>query len=133
MIHDLLLRLDQALPFYPPAVAGLAAALVIVLTMWLFKRSRGAVLFSIAVGVLGLGLAVGLFGIDRPSSPLAWGAVEDVADRLIGPAAFRRYEQITAASLVLALGLLSLVYHLVHLGINTPVVRQPGPCPCRST
>jgi type IV secretory pathway TraG/TraD family ATPase VirD4 len=112
MIHELLLRLDKALPFYPPAVVGLAAVLIVVLTQWLFKRSRGAVLFSIAAGVLGLGLAVGLFGIDRPASPVAWGAVEDAADRLIGPASFRRYEQITAGSLALALGLLALVYHL---------------------
>ena len=112
MIHSLLLRLSERLPFYPPAVVFIGAVLVIALALWLLGRSRQTVLFSAAVGILGLGLAVGLFGLDHPGSPASWKAVEELAERFIGPASFRRYEQFTAAGLVLAAALLARVYHL---------------------
>jgi hypothetical protein len=112
MIHDLLLRLDGILPLYPPAMVVVAAILLGILVLRLLGRSRGTVLFALAVGVLSLGLAVGLVGVDRPASPLVWGEVEDLAERAIGPAAFRRYEQFAAAGLVLAGVLLAAVYAL---------------------
>lgn len=112
MIHDLLLRLDGILPFYPPAVVVVAAILLSVLALWLLGRSRGTVLFALAVGILSLGLAVGLVGVDNPASPVVWGELEDVAERVIGPAAFRRYEQFTVVGLALAAGLLAAVYAL---------------------
>jgi hypothetical protein len=112
MIHTLLLRLADRLPIYPPAVALVGAALVIVLTWWLLGRSRQTALFSIAVGTLGLGLAVGLFGLEHSVNPNTWGALEEVAERFIGPASFRRWEQFTAAGIVLAAALLALVYNL---------------------
>ena len=112
MIHTLLLRLADRLPFYPPLAVAAGAALVIVLTLWLVGRSRNTVLFSIAVGILGLGLVVGFLGISQPGDPVTWGKLEEIAVRYIGPASFRRWEQVTAASVVLCLGLLAFVYHL---------------------
>ena len=112
MIHSLLLRLSERLPIYPPAATLMAAVLVIVLALWHFGRSRETVLFSIAIAILGLGLAVGLVGLDRPADPVAWGALEEVAERFIGPASFRRWEQFTAGGLAVAATLLALVYSL---------------------
>ena len=119
MIHDLLLRLDGILPLYPPALVVVAAILLDVLVLRLLGRSRGMVLFAVAVGLLALGLTVGLAGVDRPARPLAWGDLEDVAAQVIGPAAFRRYEQWTALGLALAAGLLAAVY-------ATATQEQPG-------
>jgi len=112
MIHSLLLRLSERLPLYPPAVVFVGAVLVIALALWLLGRSRQTVLFSVAIGILGLGLAVGLFGLDHPGSPAGWKAVEDIAERFIGPASFRRHEQFTSLGIVLAAALLALVYTL---------------------
>jgi len=119
MIHELLLTLDRALPLFPPLVVGAATLLVVVLALWLFGRSRGTILFSLAALFLALGLVVGLAGLDRPASTARWGDVEDLAEDLIGPRAFRKWEQITAASFVLAAGLLYLVY-------NTAFQEKPG-------
>ena len=110
MIHDLLLRLDGILPLYPPAVMMAMAAVVIVLALRLLGRSKGTVLFALAIGILSLSQAVGLAGVDKPASPLLWGELEDLAGRVIGPAAFRRYELFTTLGLVLASGLLAAVY-----------------------
>lgn len=112
MIHKLLLNLNEALPFSPPLVVGVAAALIVVLALWLYGRSRGTVLFCVAIGLLAVGLVVGLSGIEIPGEPLTWGQVEDVAEDFIGPAAFRRREQITALTFALALGLFFVVYNL---------------------
>ena len=119
MIHDLLLRLDGILPLYPPALVVVAAILLDVLVLRLLGRSRGMVLFAVAVGLLALGLTVGLAGVDRPARPLAWGDLEDVAAQVIGPAAFRRCEQWTALGLALTAGLLAVVY-------TTATQEQPG-------
>jgi type IV secretory pathway TraG/TraD family ATPase VirD4 len=119
LIHAALLALDGALPVYPPLIIGVAALLVICLALWLFGRSRGTILLSLAVLVLALGLIVGLVGLSRPGSSPRWGDVEDLAKDLIGPRAFRRWEQSTAASFVLAGGLLYLVY-------NTAFREKPG-------
>jgi hypothetical protein len=119
MIHEVLLALDGALPLYPPFLVGAVALLLIVLSLWPFGRSRGTILFALAVLLLALGLVVGLVGLDRPASTRRWGEVEDVAEALIGPRAFRRSEQITAASFVLAGGLLYVVY-------NTAFQEKPG-------
>ncbi len=75
-------------------------------------RSRGTILSSLALGLLALGLAVGLFGLDKPAVPIRWGELEDMAEALVGPSALRKWEQITAGSLLLALGLLYLVYNM---------------------
>lgn len=112
MIHELLLRLDEVVPFYPPLAVGLVTVLVIVSVLRLLGRSRGTILFSMAAVLAGLGLAVGLVGIDRPASPVAWGAVEGVAERLVGPVTYRRWEQVTTASVLLTTFLLALVYYL---------------------
>ena len=120
MIHELLLTLDRTLPLYPPLVVGLAAAVIIALVLWLLHRSRNTLLFSAAVVLLALGLGVGLVGLDRPANSAPWGEVEDdsaaligaLAQTLIGPRAFRGWEQVTAASFVLASGLLYLVYNM---------------------
>jgi type IV secretion system protein VirD4 len=110
MIHELLLSLDGALPFYPPLIVGAAAVLVVFLTLWLYGRSKATILFSLAVGFLTVGLVVGLIGLDKPSAPVRWKPVEDLAEDLVGPSPFRRWEQITAAGTLLAAGLLYLVY-----------------------
>jgi hypothetical protein len=68
MIHELLLALDRALPLFPPFVVGAATLLVVVLALWLFGRSRGTILFSLAALFLALGLVLGLAGLDRPAS-----------------------------------------------------------------
>ncbi len=113
MIHKLLLALDRALPLYPPLVVALAALLVIFLALWLFGKSRATIFFSIAAIILATGLAVGLFGLDKPASlPGRWGDAEDVAQDLIGPRAYRRWEQLTAAGLILSVGLLYVVYNM---------------------
>jgi type IV secretory pathway TraG/TraD family ATPase VirD4 len=113
VIHELLLKLDQALPLYPPLVVGAATVPVALLALWLFGKSRGTILFSIAAILLALGLAVGLFGLDRPAShPARWGDLEDVAQDLIGPRAYRRWEQVTAAGIALSAGLLYVVYNM---------------------
>jgi type IV secretory pathway TraG/TraD family ATPase VirD4 len=112
MIHTVLLKLADRLPLFPPAVALVGAALVIILTLWLLGRSRQTALFAVAVGILGFGLAVGFFGLNHSGDPVTWGALEEVAERFIGPASFRRYEQFTAAGLVLAAAFLVLVYSL---------------------
>ena len=82
MIHTLLLRLAERLPLYPPTVAVVGTALVIVLALWFLGRSKETILFSLAVGILGLGLTVGLFGLDHYGSPATWGALEEVAESL---------------------------------------------------
>jgi type IV secretion system protein VirD4 len=119
MIHDVLMALDGVLPFYPPLIVGAGAVLVIFLVLWLFGRSKGTILFSLAALILALGLIVGLVGLDRPASSVRWGDVEDLVEDLIGPRAFRKWEQITAAGFVLAGGLLYLVY-------NTAFQEKPG-------
>jgi hypothetical protein len=124
MIHQLLLRLGEKLPLYPPAVALAAGVLAVVLCLWLFGRSRETALVCVIVAVLATGLAAGLFGLDRASSPIFWGRFEDVADRYVGPASFRRWEQITAGSLLLAAGALALLYNLA-------TQEQPGERPRR--
>jgi type IV secretory pathway TraG/TraD family ATPase VirD4 len=110
MIHELLLKLNDRLPLYPPAVVVVAAAALIALLLWLLSRSKGAILLSLALGLLGLGLAVGLFGLDKPAAAPSWGRFEDLADTLIGPYTFRKWEQVTAGSVMLALGVLYLIY-----------------------
>ena len=119
MIHDMLVLLSDSLPLYPPAVAGLGGVLGSILALWLFGRSRGTILFSAAVLLLSLGLVVGLVGLDKPSSSASWGEVEDLADDLIGPRAHRKWEQVTAASILLAAGLLYAVY-------NSAFSERPG-------
>jgi type IV secretory pathway TraG/TraD family ATPase VirD4 len=112
MIHELLLKLNDILPLYPPAIVVAAAALLVVLILWLLGRSRSTILFSLAIGLLALGLAVGLFGLDKPAAAASWGQLEDLADTLVGPHTFRKWEQITAGATLLALGLLYLVYNV---------------------
>jgi type IV secretion system protein VirD4 len=113
VIHELLLALDRALPLFPPLIVGAVAIPLVLLALWLFGRSKGTIFFSVATVVLALGLAVGLFGLDQPAGrPGRWGDLEDLAEDLIGPRAYRRWEQVTAISLVLASGLLYAVYDL---------------------
>ncbi len=111
MIHRLLLYLDQALPIYPPAVALLGGVGIVILALVLFGRNRGTILASVAVALLAVGLAVGLAGVQRPAAPLRWGAVEDLAEAVIGPAEFRRWETATAAGFGVGLALLYFVYN----------------------
>jgi len=124
MIHELLWTLDETLPLHPPLVVGASAILVVVLALWLFGRSRGTVLFSAAAILLALGLIVGLVGLDHPASPPGrhpgrWGDLEEVAQDLIGPRAYRRWEQVTAAGLFLSAALFYGVY-------NTAFQANPG-------
>jgi type IV secretory pathway TraG/TraD family ATPase VirD4 len=122
MIHELLLKLNEALPLYPPLVVGGAAILIIGLTLWLFGRSRGTVLFAVSIALLAGGLVVGLVGVDRPVEAIRWGDLEDLADRLIGPDVFRRWEQIAVASVGLGALLLVLLYK--EMGATDPAERQ---------
>jgi hypothetical protein len=119
MIHEALLALDGALPLHPPLIVGATAVLVIFLALWLLGRSRVTILFSLAALFLAVGLIVGLVGLSRPANSARWGDMEDIAEDLIGPRAFRRWEQITAAGFVLAGGLLFFVY-------NTAFQEKPG-------
>ena len=112
MIHNLLSSLNEALPFSPPLLIGAVALLIVVPALWLNGRSRGTILFCVATGILAVGLIVGLSGIEAPTDPFTWGSLEDVAEDFVGPAVFRRREQITTAALVLGLGLLFIVYNL---------------------
>jgi len=122
MIHELLLKLDEALPLYPPLVVGGAAILIIGLILWLLGRSRGTVLFAVSIALLAVGLVVGLVGVDRPVEAIRWGEFEDLADRLIGPDIFRRWEQIAVASVGLGALLLVLLYK--EMGATDPAERQ---------
>jgi type IV secretory pathway TraG/TraD family ATPase VirD4 len=119
MIHDMLAMLNDSLPLYPPVVVALGGILLSLTTLWLFGRSRGTILFSAAALLLALGLVVGLVGLHNPSSSPGWGDVEDLAEDLIGPRAFRTWEQLTAASILLAAGLLYALY-------NTAFSDRPG-------
>ncbi|MGD2205580.1 MAG: type IV secretory system conjugative DNA transfer family protein [Anaerolineae bacterium] len=119
MIHQVLLRLSQRLPFYPPAAIVIIALLGVGLGFVLFGRSRETALFALAMLLLGAGLAVGLVGLDKPAATITWGRFEDLADRYVGPAALRRWEQITAGGIVLAIGALALLY-------NTATREKPG-------
>jgi len=119
MIHELLLTLAKTLPLYPPLVVSIVGLLMVALTLWLFGRSRGTILFSLAALLLALGLVAGLVGLDKPGSPARWGDVEDLAQDLIGPRSFRKWEQITAAGFVLAGALLYIVY-------STAFQEKPG-------
>ena len=120
MIHKLLLALDKTLPLHPPLIVGVAAVVVVFLALRLFGRSSGTILFSVAAVLLAVGLAVGLLGLDKPAGhPGHWRDLEDLAQDVIGPRAFRSWEQITAASFVLAAGLSYLVY-------STAFQRKPG-------
>jgi len=111
VIHELLIRLHDHLSFYPPVVPALAAVVVVTLALLLFGRSRTTILFCIAVALLSLGLAAGLFGIaNPPAGAVAWGEAEELADRIVGPAGFRRYEQVTAAGFLLGGLFLTIVY-----------------------
>jgi len=110
MIHDMLAMLSDSLPLYPPIVVALSGVLLSVLALWLFGRSRGTILFAAAALLLALGLVVGLVGFDRPAISARWGEVEDLAEDLIGPRSFRKWEQVTAVSILLAAGLLYVVY-----------------------
>jgi type IV secretory pathway TraG/TraD family ATPase VirD4 len=112
MIHNLLLRLSEGLPLSPPLVVGAGTALIVVLTLGLYSRSRGTILFCVAIGLVGTGLVVGLVAVQAPGEPLLWGQVEEAAGQVIGPPAFRRLEQITAVTFALALATLFLVYNL---------------------
>jgi type IV secretory pathway TraG/TraD family ATPase VirD4 len=112
MIHRLLLNLDKSLPLYPPAAMGVGAVLIIALVLWLFGRSKGTVLFSIAAIILAAGLAIGLIGLDRPSGSIRWRPVEDVAEGIVGPSIFRRWEQFTVAGIALASCLFYAVYNM---------------------
>ena len=112
MLHELLLRLQSTLPFYPPILVAAGALLLAALALWLFRRSRSSVLFSLAAVTLAAGLVVGLVGLDKPTNTVRWGELEDLGRELVGPASFRRWEQITAASLVVASGLCYILYNM---------------------
>jgi len=112
MLHELLLKLQGALPFYPPIVVAAGALLLATLALWLFRRSRSAVLFSLASVSLAAGLVVGLVGLDEPTHATRWGELEDLGRDLVGPASFRKWEQITAASLIVASGLCYALYNM---------------------
>jgi type IV secretory pathway TraG/TraD family ATPase VirD4 len=122
MIHELLLKLNEALPLYPPLVVGGAAILIIGLTLWIFGRSRGTVLFAVSLAFLAVGLVVGLVGLDRPSHPMDWGDLEELAERVIGPDLFRPWEQVTAAGV--GLGLLFLWFTYENATTTDPAERQ---------
>jgi hypothetical protein len=122
MVHKLLLKLNEALPLYPPLVVGGAAILIIGLTLWRFGRSRGTILFVVSLVLLAVGLVVGLVGVDRPVEAIRWGDLEDLADRAIGPDVFRRWEQIAVASVGLGALLLVLIYK--EIGATDPAERQ---------
>jgi hypothetical protein len=124
MIHSVLLSLHQSLPFSPPAVVAAVGIGIVVLALSLYGRSRTAVLFSLAVVLLGAGLAVGLTGVEHPAAPRTWGGFEDLAESLIGPPSFRGWETFTAAGLALALLLLYALY-------NTLFQEKPGERPRR--
>ena len=111
MIHDMLAMLSDSLPLYPPVLVALGGVMLSLMALWLFGRSRGTILFSAAALLLALGLVVGLVGLHKPSGSPGWGDVEDLAEDLIGPRAFRTWEQFTAASILLAAGLLYAVYN----------------------
>jgi hypothetical protein len=105
MLHELLLKLQGVLPFYPPVLVAAGSLLLAAVSLGLFRRSRSSILFSIATVSLAAGLVVGLVGLDRPTHTIRWGELEDLGRDLVGPASFRKWEQITAASLVVASGL----------------------------
>lgn len=119
MIHNLLLILREDLPFYPPAMIAVAAALCVVLSFWLFGRSRGTILFAAAALFIAAGLVVGLIGLDKPGASGDWGDFEDVAEGFIGPRTFRKWEQVTTATVAVAAGLLYIVY-------NSAFSEKPG-------
>ena len=119
MINDMLAMLNDSLPLYPPVVVSLGGVLLSILALWLLGRSRGTILFSAAVLLLSLGLVVGLVGLDKPSGSASWREAENLAEDLIGPRAHRKWEQVTAASILLAAGLLYAVY-------NSAFSERPG-------
>jgi hypothetical protein len=112
MIHNLLQGLYNTLPINPSIVVAAIAIIITILTLLLYGRSKGTVLFSLAIILLAVGLAVGLTGLDKPSSPSTWGELESMAEAMIGPSAFRRREQVTVAALAVALTLFFMVYNL---------------------
>jgi hypothetical protein len=122
MIHELLLKLDEALPLYPPLVVGGAAILIIGLTLWIFGRSRGTILFAVSLAFLAIGLVVGLVGLDRPPHPVNWGDLEELAERVVGPDLFRPWEQISAAGI--GLWLLFLWFTYQNATTTDPAERQ---------
>jgi hypothetical protein len=92
MLHELLWKLQEALPFYPPIIVAAGALLLATLALWLFRRSRSAVLFCLAAVTLAVGLVVGLVGLDKPTHAIRWGELEDLGRDLVGPASFRKWE-----------------------------------------
>ena len=124
MIHSLLGTLDRSLPVYPPLIVAAIAAAIVALALSLYGRSRAVVLFCAAAGFLGLGLAVGLAGVDCPARPVTWGSLEETAETIVGPPGHRAYEQVTAGSMVVAILLLAAVY-------NTAFQERPGQRPRR--
>jgi hypothetical protein len=112
MLHELLVKLQSTLPFYPPILVAAGSLLLAALALWLFRRSRSSVLFSLAAVSLAVGLVVGLVGLDKPTNTVRWGELEDLGRDLVGPASFRKWEQITAASLIVASGLCYALYNM---------------------
>jgi type IV secretory pathway TraG/TraD family ATPase VirD4 len=119
MIHRFLISLDRTLPFHPSLVIVAVAILLAGVVAWLYGRSRGSILSIVAIALLALGLVAGLWGLERPTEPLQWGEIEDLSKDFIGPSTFRKWEQITVVSLVLAGTLLYIVY-------NTAFQEKPG-------
>ena len=122
MVHELLLKLDEALPLDPPLVVGGAAILIIVLTLRLGGRSRTTVVFAVGLGFLAAGVTVGLVGLHRPPHPADWGELEDLAERVIGPDLFRPWEQVTMAGSLLGVLLLWLIF--LNASSTDPAERQ---------
>ena len=121
MIHKLLLTLDQRLPLNPPALVVRWAALrSSLLALWLFGRNRGTVLVLRRRRPPGPGPGRRAWsGSTGRRCSIRWGAVEDLAEAVIGPPEFRRWEQLTAAGLAVSLVLLYAVY-------NTAFSTRPG-------
>jgi hypothetical protein len=106
------LDLHAALPFQPALLVLGAGVLIVVLAIWTYGRSRGTVLFSVAVLLVAGGTATGLIGLTSTHKPIPWGPVEDLAETMVGPTGFRRWEQIALASYLVAGGLLYAVYNI---------------------
>jgi type IV secretion system protein VirD4 len=119
VIHELLLSLDNSLPFHPSLIVGLVALVFSVLLLVVLGRSRPTVLASLAALSLGLGLALGLLGLEKPSQPVQWGPAEYLTEPLIGPATHRRWEQASALGFLLATV-------LGYTAYNSAFAEKPG-------
>jgi type IV secretory pathway TraG/TraD family ATPase VirD4 len=111
MIHRILLSLDQALPFYPPAVILLCGVAIVALVLLIFGRAKGAILASVAAVLVTAGLGAGLLGLGRPHALSDWDAAEDLARSVIGPPEFRNWETATTACLAVSVLFLYSVYN----------------------